>query len=538
MQFAMEWVTQMNEVELLYNPYKNKSRITINDQVISPYSSLANFINEPFYKWCNFFIPQLENELNGRFNLTFISRDIETEIMRVLSNNSPLCEKFTAKEFIINTKLTKRMSQLNKMILNNQITKYTQKNIKANFFVSSHIEYFKEVFSALDIKNKYCIVEAETLPVSQLFNTLRDSVVFVVVNTLEEAKKLLKQLDNMAAYSFVLVLGSRSRFLNKISNCFIYETTDELLEQSIFECLLFIPLLNVFIECKNNAENEKVHQNVEYNLLDEIDPVITVKAQSRVEMGQAILLDKRIFPEHSQDIQLDFKYDNDNIAACDGRVIKGINEGKVNIEVYRKGELVPLTVLPIEVYKTNRIIQIFIDENYIIIPAGAAFTLRSSYIPEDADNSGDLKWLSMNESIARVESEGRIFGVSAGKTTIKCIVDRIEAKCEVYVKELLKDIKLSSQYIEIPLGGKHPLKYSCVPYDCYEEIILAYIENKNIISYDQGVVYGENIGETCITFHTKGGTIAEKCNIKVIGNAEESNSKKRKSGFFKSLFGG
>ena len=54
----------MNKVSLKLNPYQEFNTISLNDQNLSVYSELNNFMKEPFLKWAGQFFDSVERELN------------------------------------------------------------------------------------------------------------------------------------------------------------------------------------------------------------------------------------------------------------------------------------------------------------------------------------------------------------------------------------------------------------------------------------------------------------------------------------------
>lgn len=518
----------MNEVVAIYNPYKYQCRIIINDTTVSNFSTLVGFMNTPFHKWCDAFIEKLEGEINGKYNLKFVSRKTEIDIIKFYISESKFCQDFFGEEFVLNEPLTKRMSRLNKFFLNKLVTPKNKIIINSFFYINESLKSEKECLSNLEIKNEYCEVIAKVS--SELFIQDEKSTFFCISSSINQAKELLNQYKTRQNPWFIILVGNENKIVGKEKNCFIFQTTESKFMERVFECFLFVPLLEVFLLARKGINNKQIQESMEYKLLDEVDPVINIKSQYKVEVGEAILLVREIYPPEAGGVELTFTYEPENIAICDGRIIKGINSGDVKISIFKKGGFTPLNILAINVYKLNRIEQVFIDETYLQISVGDNFKLNDSYIPENADDYNKLQWVSENTDIVTIDSNGCVCGKNAGVTRVKRIVNRVEAECQVVVKEIMNDFLLSSQKIEMFVGESYPLTFKTYPINCFDENVSIYIEHKDLVSYYKDKIYGENPGQTTITFFTTDKRIVKKCSVTVLKKLNLNTSESKKKG--------
>lgn len=100
------------------------------------------------------------------------------------------------------------------------------------------------------------------------------------------------------------------------------------------------------------------------------------------------------------------------------------------------------------------------------IPAGKTFTLKASFVPENASNK-KLIFSSGNKSIASVDKNGVVKGIKSGKTIITVTASNgVKAKCNVTI-ESLKEVVIEvgqwsfPYYIDNPKGVENDpiLKY-------------------------------------------------------------------------------
>ena len=81
----------MNKVSLKLNPYQEFNTISLNDQNLSVYSELNNFMKEPFLKWAGQFFDSVERELNDEFDLCVRSQNFEFLFLCAMAKNFPDC---------------------------------------------------------------------------------------------------------------------------------------------------------------------------------------------------------------------------------------------------------------------------------------------------------------------------------------------------------------------------------------------------------------------------------------------------------------
>jgi len=92
-----------------------------------------------------------------------------------------------------------------------------------------------------------------------------------------------------------------------------------------------------------------------------------------------------------------------------------------------------------------------IKEKEITLDAGKSQTLTAIV---DSESKKTVLWTSLDDSVARVDANGRVTGISAGKTRIRASVDHIFTYCDVTVNnpkiedtsKVFKDVKAGKWY--------------------------------------------------------------------------------------------
>ncbi len=136
---------------------------------------------------------------------------------------------------------------------------------------------------------------------------------------------------------------------------------------------------------------------------------------------------------------LEWTSSNKEVLTVDSGVVLGKKAGNAIVTVKSKRQTATCNVTVIG----KKVESIIFSDSNITMQTGSVFTLQAKISPEDADISS-IKWSSSNESVAVVNSNGRITAVKAGVANIKCEAPNgIEATCTVTVKGDVPDTTVS-----------------------------------------------------------------------------------------------
>lgn len=162
--------------------------------------------------------------------------------------------------------------------------------------------------------------------------------------------------------------------------------------------------------------------------------------------------------------------------------------------------------------------RILLNHTSLNLIEGETSMLEASILPENSsDNS--IIWISNDESIATVESNGLVHALKSGSTTITAFSPSgITASCEINVVAktiVATDIKLDSSSVELTIGDTYALYASIYPENSSDKSIIWTSSNDNVASVSgDGIVRGLNIGNAIITATTSNG-LSASCYVKV-----------------------
>ncbi len=149
---------------------------------------------------------------------------------------------------------------------------------------------------------------------------------------------------------------------------------------------------------------------------------------------------------------------------------------------------------------------------------GGTVTLTPTFSPEYATNK-NVTWSSDDESVAKVDANGVVKGISIGSAVIRAVSEDggFEAECTVYVERFPESISLSYASIRVKTGGKKTLIETVLPSDATNREVVWHSSDPSVATVSQdGVVRGIKGGTATITVKTKRGGLKTKCYVTVL----------------------
>ena len=170
-------------------------------------------------------------------------------------------------------------------------------------------------------------------------------------------------------------------------------------------------------------------------------------------------------PTDADDKTLAWSSSNEGVATVTNGNVTAVAPGTAVITASQGSitDTVTVTVTEIDVE------TVVISEAAITIEKGEVEGLTASYLPTTATNPTAVTWSSDDETIATVDSNGNVTGVSGGTTTIKATISGITATCEVTVVVPLTSIVLDEEEINLNKTATTTVGYTINPGDTTDE---------------------------------------------------------------------
>lgn len=183
------------------------------------------------------------------------------------------------------------------------------------------------------------------------------------------------------------------------------------------------------------------------------EQLVLNKNITTIEKGEKETLLATVLPENTtDDILVSWSSDNDDIAYVDADgVVTAVAPGSAVITA-KAGELEATCTVNV----TSTLKSIILNKNNLELEAGtSAEPLVVTLNPADAtvDNL-DVKWESLNETIATVDSNGVVTAVAPGTAIIRATLGGKTADCTVDVKVTLTGVEISGEDTVIIYANK------------------------------------------------------------------------------------
>lgn len=195
-----------------------------------------------------------------------------------------------------------------------------------------------------------------------------------------------------------------------------------------------------FIGCKNDDDD-----GGETVAVTEVKITSTV---TEVTVGKTITLTATVLPENATNKTVTWTSSDTTVATVDGGVVKGVKEGKATITASAGGEdaKVEITVKAAATggeTTTVAVTEVKITSTVKEVTAGETITLEATVSPDNATDK-TITWTSNNESIATVDSTGKVTGVAAGTATITAKAGEKTDSVDVTVKAAASSTKTAT----------------------------------------------------------------------------------------------
>lgn len=510
------------KVKLVNNPYLQRLSILIDGKNISPYSSLHQYMNAPFYEWCDCIFESLAKQFNGKsFSLQFSSSDEEMLIMNILANKYSICDGCTCTPLIRNISTMVRLKKLHELIRRENIQNYEFQDIYSLFVLSSELELFRNDLLHLEIENIFCKLHKKIVSFKE-FQQMRNhtyETLFVITG---------KKLSDEKLKPFVGVNGfliqisdsfpEKISFHSKLGGLFIYQVQKNFLIQAIFTCMLFAPLVQALRRCVASLPSEvkKLYKKSLAEIQSISNNVIPIAENSIIEVGRSVHIrfDSDIVQYPISVNELSYTYNREGIIRCNGLLVEGLREGSCTMYVQRKGEGLPCAEISFKVIGRNRIQKIVFEERTLVVAEDSECVVRFSVQPTDADNLSQITWSTSDSDIAYV-SGGLLIAKKQGICDIRCIAENVSAKFRCVVRPVLISIILEEESLKIPCGEKQTLKIRIFPENAIDGKLLISSMDMRVANVVGREIHGVGKGNTRIIIENESHTVRKEIPIKV-----------------------
>ena len=272
------------------------------------------------------------------------------------------------------------------------------------------------------------------------------------------------------------------------------------------------------ITCTTNDTGKKVTCKVTVKKRVPVTSVSLNKTKTTVYKGKTTQLTATINPANATIKDAIWKSSNTSVAtvSSSGKVVAKKN-GTAKITVTTKdGKYIATCKVTVKTKATG----VSLNKKTATVYKGKTLTLNAAVKPSSASNK-NVTWKSSDKKVAKVDSNGKITGVSIGTATITCITEDGSYKdiCKITVKKYVKTktVSLNAKSETLTYGKTYQLKGTVSPSNATNKALTWESSNTKVAKVSSsGKVTATGVGTATITCTTKDGSKAS-CKITVKG---------------------
>lgn len=189
-----------------------------------------------------------------------------------------------------------------------------------------------------------------------------------------------------------------------------------------------------------------------------------------------------------------------------------INIGSARIVIKGIGNFQGKSVVDFNIVKVN-VTSVSLSETEISLEPGAARQLDVTVNPKNATVK-DVKWESLDNSVAMVDQNGLVTAMGNGSTYIRVASKdgNFEAYCVVNVSVGVASINIIEEYVYVRPLSPYTLNADIYPTTASNTKIFWYSSDESVAVVDsKGKVKAVGKGETTITAMTEDGKLMDSC---------------------------
>ena len=236
-----------------------------------------------------------------------------------------------------------------------------------------------------------------------------------------------------------------------------------------------------------------------------------------VSVNKTAKLTAKVMPDYATNKAVTWKSSNTNIVdvSSDG-TLTGKTVGTANVTCVTADGGYSASC---EVKVVIPVTSVTISPKTKTVEAGTSFRITESVGPSNATIK-TVTWLSSNENVATVSSNGVVTAVAGGKCRITCKTDNgsLTDYCDLTVTQKVSGISVEPKTVSIYKTQTTTLTASVIPSTATNKAVTWSTNNKDVaVVSSSGVVTGVSNGTAVITATTADGGYKSQCTV-IVGN--------------------
>ena len=242
---------------------------------------------------------------------------------------------------------------------------------------------------------------------------------------------------------------------------------------------------------------------VQYRVLvtQPVKSVTLTAEKKRTGVGGTIEVIPEIKPADATITALEWSSDNTKVATVDENgIVTGVGKGTATIKARAADGTKRYGTIQITIAQQPT--EIELNAYQISVPVGSYKNMSATVLPKNANNK-EVVWSSSDESVAKINSYGRVTPVSRGTCVITCTskeAPEVFVTANVEVTQPVTRVAFNEKEVTVNVGSSVRVYWSTTPADASDPSVTLKSNSEKIATVSQdGVIYGVKRGSATIT---------------------------------------
>lgn len=234
-------------------------------------------------------------------------------------------------------------------------------------------------------------------------------------------------------------------------------------------------------------------------VIQDVSRIKVTAEKTRIGVGETTQLYVKAWPEAANPVDCTFETNNDEIATVDENgVVTGHKRGKITVYAYTAEGIRRRDTLMITV--TQQPSEIVVPET-AVAQMGKRLDLACELLPANANDKA-LTFASSDETVARIDEDGRIVPVAVGACEI--IVSsknwpEVSGICKLTVVQPITKIKITDRNPTLLVGQAYTMTTRITPADATIQALTYSTNKEDVVSVDEtGTITGVGRGRATV----------------------------------------
>lgn len=267
------------------------------------------------------------------------------------------------------------------------------------------------------------------------------------------------------------------------------------------------------------AAREAAETDPQYAVCYSLSPVITVSFPKSIQADELIPVIVSSFPEGHPVPAVTLRSSNPDVISAEGTMLRAINTGMTNIQVFVQGENVPFYTQKVRVEKNVYVSRIEVLNLEGDLPEGKTIQLQMQVFPHDAVDVAQLEYTTSDPAVAEFVGNSLVLK-GAGGCTVMITGKKVNFSKSITVSPKLLEYVLSVDDLELNLGNKYPVSVRCVPHICYNSAHTWATSDKTVAVVQTGedgaeYIKATGMGRCVLTCRSTDQSVKATCTVSV-----------------------